>query len=66
MHHFLNLAQSGRDNPAASTYEKHAARLVAAVIDGVPGMDNEAVDGLCDLIRLAARDEKAAEEQANA
>ncbi len=62
MHHFLDLAQSGRDNPGASTYEKHAARLAAAVIELVPGMDSEAVCGVRKFIHLAAGNPDAARE----
>lgn len=51
--HFLRLARRGA-GVGASGGEGRAFRLVKAVIEDVPGIDGQAVDGLIEYIRLTA------------
>jgi len=46
MKHFLDLAHRG-SAPACSSGERSAKALADAIIDHVPRLDDEAIDGLC-------------------
>jgi hypothetical protein len=51
--HFIDLCYQGRRS-GCSTYERFSRELAQAVLDKVPGMDGQAVEGLCEFIHLAA------------
>ncbi len=57
--HFIELARRGR-NPAASGGEQRAARLAAALLDDVAGIDQDAVAGLTMFARVVAANWSAA------
>lgn len=46
LEHFVSLARTGKRNAGASGGEKRAYRLAKCVIDDVPGLDQDAVEGL--------------------
>jgi hypothetical protein len=49
--HFVTLARRG-EHPGASGGEGRAARLAAAVLEDLPGLDTNAIDGFLEFIRL--------------
>lgn len=49
--HFLDLAASG-GRAGCSGGEGRAHRLARAVVKDVPGLDQEAADGLCEFVRV--------------
>jgi hypothetical protein len=53
MRHFLRLAKRGKPNTGASGGELRARRLALAVLDNIPGLDDDAVAGLVQFIALA-------------
>lgn len=50
--HFLALAAHGRRN-GASGGERRCAKLAACLVDNLPGLDQEALDGFYEFGRLA-------------
>jgi len=60
LEHFLQLVRRGK-HPGASGGECRAAWLAAAVLADVPGLDGEAVAGLCEFIRVASAAPQTAE-----
>lgn len=50
--HFIRLARTGKNNPGASGGEKRAFRLAQCVLNNVPGLDGEAIEGLIEFIRI--------------
>ncbi|MBA3481720.1 MAG: hypothetical protein H0T51_07885 [Pirellulales bacterium] len=52
---FLRLAKRG-GHGGASGGEKRAHKLAAVIVDHVPGLDDKAVSGAIELVRLAARE----------
>jgi len=52
--HFLLLALQG-GFPGASSGEKQAKVLLECLIKNIPGLDYQAVEGLCDFARDVSR-----------
>jgi len=52
--HFIQLAARG-GHPRASSGERKARRLARAVVRETPGLDGEALEGLCEFIHWASR-----------
>jgi hypothetical protein len=53
LRNYLKLASRGQ-HPFASGGEKRSYRLAACVYDNVPGLDQTAVEGLYEFLRIAA------------
>jgi hypothetical protein len=53
LYHFLDLVNAGRLRPTASTGEKKAYAIAVALVENVPGLDDQAVAGLAEFVRLA-------------
>jgi hypothetical protein len=53
--HFLSLARAGKRD-YASTGEMKANALLTAIVNDVPGLDSQAVEGVSDFLRLFAMD----------
>lgn len=51
LEHFITLAQRGR-NRAASTYERRSLLVADALLDTIPGLDDQAVAGLIEFAQL--------------
>lgn len=51
LNHFIRLAQKGR-MLASSTYERKSRVLALALLDTVPGLDGQALDGLIEFTKL--------------
>jgi hypothetical protein len=51
--HFVRLAR--RKHPGASSGEKRSRRLALALLDNLPGLDDEAIDGMIGFADLVKR-----------
>jgi hypothetical protein len=51
LEHFIKLAQRGRKH-AASTYERRSLLVADALLDTIPGLDDQAVAGLIEFAQL--------------
>lgn len=60
MDHFLRLAVRGKPNTGASGGELRARRLALAIVENVPGLDDEAVAGAIEFVLLTNRSPGAA------
>jgi hypothetical protein len=56
MEHFIRLAKRGKPGTGASGGELRARRLALAVLNDIPGMDDEAINGFILFIRGLSRD----------
>jgi hypothetical protein len=50
--HFLKLAQRGQ-RPRASSGEVRAYRIAQVILEHAHGLDGQAMDGLCEFVRVA-------------
>lgn len=46
LEHFIRLARVGKRNRGASGGEKRAYKLAQCILDNVPGLDGQAINGL--------------------
>lgn len=53
INHFVDLCYQGRRG-GCSEFERKSRELALLVLDNVPGMDGEAIEGLQRFIRFAA------------
>ena len=49
LEHFLGMARQGK-RPGCNSEEKRARSLALCILDNVPGLDDDAIDGMIELI----------------
>lgn len=53
--HFVRLARTGKSNRGASGGEKRAYALAKCILENAAGLDEEAIEGAGEFLRMASQ-----------